>query len=170
MFQENGSLRSNNEELLHQFDIRLTLLLMDMHFLLLFFPSMHHLLLLSMSGLLILENLIIWIRINPFFLLLIIVTLNKYLLVMIDLFVLQGLEKFKQMMIIAKMYYLFHVFRAICCHYQINHSGERNIVYISPHPVVIKDLKYPKHALATTIVDNITMLYIFDNFRSSSFP
>jgi hypothetical protein len=47
----------------------LTLVLMDMHFLLLVSTSMQLLLLLLMSNLLILENLIIWLRIKPYFLL-----------------------------------------------------------------------------------------------------
>ena len=54
--------------------------------------------------------------------------------------------------------------------YQITHSGEGKIVEFSPHQVVIKDLKDPKHVLATGIVDDITRLYKFDNFGSSSFP
>jgi hypothetical protein len=53
--------------------------------------------------------------------------------------------------------------------YQITHSGEGKTVEFSPHQVVIKDLKYPKHVLATRIVDDITRLYKFDNFGSSSF-
>jgi hypothetical protein len=53
--------------------------------------------------------------------------------------------------------------------YQISHSGEGKIVEFSPHQVVIKDLKDPKHVLATRIVDDITRLYKFDNFGSSSF-
>jgi hypothetical protein len=43
--------------------------------------------------------------------------------------------------------------------YQITHLGEGKIVEFSPHQVVIKDLKYPKHVLATGIVDDITRLY-----------
>jgi hypothetical protein len=54
--------------------------------------------------------------------------------------------------------------------YQITHSGEGKTVEFSPHQVVIKDLKDPQHVLATGIVDDITRLYKFDNFRSSSFP
>jgi hypothetical protein len=53
--------------------------------------------------------------------------------------------------------------------YQITHSGEGKTIYFSPHQVVIKDLKYPKHVLATGIVDDITRLYKFENFGSSSF-
>ena len=51
--------------------------------------------------------------------------------------------------------------------YQITHSGEGKTIDFSPHQVVIKDLKYPKHFLATRIVDDITRLYKFDNFGSS---
>ena len=47
--------------------------------------------------------------------------------------------------------------------YQITHSGEGKTIEFSPHQVVIKDLKYPKHVLATGIVDDITRLYKFDN-------
>jgi hypothetical protein len=53
--------------------------------------------------------------------------------------------------------------------YQITHSGEGKTVEFSRHQVVIKDLKYHKHVLATRIVDDITRLYKFDNFGSSSF-
>ena len=53
--------------------------------------------------------------------------------------------------------------------YQITHSGEVKTVEFSPHQVVIKDLKYPKHVLATGIADDITRLYKFDNFGSSVF-
>jgi len=54
--------------------------------------------------------------------------------------------------------------------YQITHSSEGKTVEFSPHRVVIKDLKYPNHVLATGIVDDITKLYNFYNFGSSSFP
>jgi hypothetical protein len=53
---------------------------------------------------------------------------------------------------------------------QITHLGEGKTIEFSPHQVVIKDLKDPKHVLATRIVDDITKLYKFDNFGSSSFP
>jgi hypothetical protein len=53
--------------------------------------------------------------------------------------------------------------------YQITHSGEGKIVEFSPHQVVIKDLKYPKHVIATVIADDITRFYKFDNFGSSTF-
>jgi hypothetical protein len=48
--------------------------------------------------------------------------------------------------------------------YQITHSGEGKTIEFSPHQVVIKDIKYPHHVLATIIVDDITRLYMFDNF------
>jgi hypothetical protein len=54
--------------------------------------------------------------------------------------------------------------------YQITHSSEGKIVEFSPRQLVIKDLKYPKHALTTGIVDDITRLYKIDNFGSSYFP
>jgi hypothetical protein len=53
--------------------------------------------------------------------------------------------------------------------YQITHSGEGKTIEFSPNQVVIKDLKYPKHVLTTGVVDDITRLYKFDNFGSSSF-
>jgi hypothetical protein len=53
--------------------------------------------------------------------------------------------------------------------YQITHSGEGKTVEFSPHQVVIKDLKDLNHVLATRIVDDITRLYKFENFGSSSF-
>jgi hypothetical protein len=54
--------------------------------------------------------------------------------------------------------------------YKITHSGEGKIIDISPRQVVMKDLKDCKHVLATRIVDDITKLYKFENFGSSSFP
>jgi hypothetical protein len=53
--------------------------------------------------------------------------------------------------------------------YQITHLGEGKTVECSPHQVVIKELKYPKHVLATGIANDITKLYKFDNFGSSYF-
>jgi hypothetical protein len=53
--------------------------------------------------------------------------------------------------------------------YQITHSGEGKTIKFSPHQFVIKDLKDPKHVLATGIADDITRLYKFDKFGSSSF-
>jgi hypothetical protein len=53
--------------------------------------------------------------------------------------------------------------------YQITHSSEGKTIEFSPHQVVIKDLKDPKHVLTTGIVDDITRLYKFDKFGSSSF-
>ena len=60
-------------------------------------------------------------------------------------------------MVISMMYYVFDVLcvRSISCNlllvYQITHSGEGKTVEFSPHQVVIKDLKDPKHVLATGI-------------------
>jgi hypothetical protein len=53
--------------------------------------------------------------------------------------------------------------------YQITHLGEGKTVDFSPHQVVIKDLKDPKHVLAIGIANDITRLYKFDNFGSSYF-
>jgi hypothetical protein len=50
--------------------------------------------------------------------------------------------------------------------YQITHSGEGKTIEFSPHQVVIKDLKDPKHVLTTKFFDDITKLYKFDNFGS----
>jgi hypothetical protein len=54
--------------------------------------------------------------------------------------------------------------------YHITHTSQGKTIEFSPHQVVIKDLKDPKHVLSNGIVDDITKLYKFDNFRSSSFP
>jgi hypothetical protein len=54
--------------------------------------------------------------------------------------------------------------------YQIIHSGEGKTIDFSPHQVVIKDLKDPKHVLATGIFYDITKMYKLDNFGSSYFP
>jgi hypothetical protein len=54
--------------------------------------------------------------------------------------------------------------------YQITHLGEGKNLDFSPHHAIFKDLKYPKHILATIIVDDITRLYKFEIFWSSSFP
>ena len=54
--------------------------------------------------------------------------------------------------------------------YQITHSDEGKSVLFTPHQVVIRDLKDPQHIVATGSVDDITMLYKFYNFRSSSLP
>jgi hypothetical protein len=48
--------------------------------------------------------------------------------------------------------------------YKIIHLGEVKTIEFSPHQVVIKDLKDPKHALAIGIVDDMTRLYKFNNF------
>jgi hypothetical protein len=54
--------------------------------------------------------------------------------------------------------------------YQITHSGEGKSILFTPHQVVIQDLKDPQHIVATGSVDDITKLYKFDNFGSSSLP
>ena len=54
--------------------------------------------------------------------------------------------------------------------YQIIHSGKGKTVEVSPDQVVIKNLKDPKHVIATGIVDDVTRLYKFDNFGSSTLP
>ena len=53
--------------------------------------------------------------------------------------------------------------------YQATHFVESKIVTFTPHQVVIKDFKYPKHVLATGIVDDITRLSKFNKFGSSPF-
>jgi hypothetical protein len=52
--------------------------------------------------------------------------------------------------------------------YQITHSSEGKIVKYSPYQVEIKDLKDLKHVVATRIVDDISKLYRFETFGSSS--
>ena len=54
--------------------------------------------------------------------------------------------------------------------YQITHSDEGKSVLFTPHQVVILNLKDPQHIVATRSVDDITRLYKFDNFGSSSLP
>ena len=54
--------------------------------------------------------------------------------------------------------------------YQITHSGEGKTTKFSPHDVVIKDLRDPRHILATRIVDDSTRLYKFEKFVSSCLP
>ena len=54
--------------------------------------------------------------------------------------------------------------------YQITHLGEGKTVEFSPHDVVIKDLRDPRHILATEIADDSTRLYKFNNFGSSTLP
>ena len=54
--------------------------------------------------------------------------------------------------------------------YQIAHSGEGKTTTFTPHQIVIKDFKDPKHVLSTKIVNVITWLYKFNNFGSSPFP
>ena len=54
--------------------------------------------------------------------------------------------------------------------YQITHSGEDKTVKFSPHDVVIKNLRDPRHILATSIVDDSTRLYKFNKFGSSNLP
>ena len=54
--------------------------------------------------------------------------------------------------------------------YQITHSGEVKTVTFTPHQVVINYFKNPQNVLATRTVDDITSLYKFNNFGSSSFP
>ena len=51
--------------------------------------------------------------------------------------------------------------------YQITHSGGGKSVLFTPHQVVIRDLKDPQHIIDTRS-DDITRLYKFDNFGSSS--
>ena len=54
--------------------------------------------------------------------------------------------------------------------FQITHSGEGKTVEFSPHDVVIKDLRDPRHILAIGIVDDSIRLHKFDNFGSSCLP
>ena len=52
--------------------------------------------------------------------------------------------------------------------YQITHSGEGKIIEFSHHDVVIKDIRDPRHILATDIADDSTRLYKFNKFWSST--
>ena len=54
--------------------------------------------------------------------------------------------------------------------YQITHSGEGKSVLFTPHQVVIRDLKDPRPIVSIGSIDDITRLYKFDNFGSSSLP
>jgi hypothetical protein len=144
---------------------------MDMHFLLLVSPSMQLLLLLLMSGLLILEHLIIWLRINPYFFVLNECNTKK-------IFV--GDDRYLSVVVSGTIHvYNGHFNDVLCvpslsCNllsvYQITHLGEGKTVEFSPHQVVIKDLKDPKHVLAIGIVNDITRFYNFYNFGTSYFP
>jgi hypothetical protein len=53
--------------------------------------------------------------------------------------------------------------------YQIAHSSEAKTIEISLYQVVFKDLKYVKDVVETRIIDDITRLYKFYNFRSLYF-
>ena len=128
---------------------------------------LHLLLLLQLNGSLILDNLIIWLRINPSFLLCMNVTPNKYLLV--RSVVGSGTVPvenghFSDVLCVPK----------ISCNllsvYQITHSGEGKTVTFTPHQVVIKDFKNAQNILATGTIDDVTKLYKFNNFGSSPFP
>ena len=52
----------------------------------------------------------------------------------------------------------------------MTHSGEGKIVEFSPHVVVIKDLRDPRHILAIGIVYDYTRFYKFENFGPSCLP
>ena len=49
----------------------------------------------------------------------------------------------------------------LLCVYQITHSSEGKTVEFATHDVVIKDLKYHRHILATGIIDDSKRLYKF---------
>ena len=76
-------------------------------------------------------------------------------------------------MVSLKMYYVLCI-PTLSCNllsvYQITHSGEGKTIEFTPHQVVIKDLKDPRHILAIGSVDDITRLYKFGNFLSYSLP
>jgi hypothetical protein len=139
--------------------------LMNMHFLLPVFPLMKHLIFLLMSVLLILEHIIIWLRIKPFF-----IQCNTK-----QIFV--GADSSLSIVGSRTIYLDDGNFNYVICVpslssniilvYQISHSDEGKEIKFSPHQVVIKDLKYPKNFLSTGIVHDITNLYIFENFGKS---
>jgi hypothetical protein len=108
------------------------------------FLSMHQILVLQMSGFLIQELLIIWLRIKPFFLLLINVTPNKYFfgddrsLGVVGSIMVQLVDgHFNDVLCVPSLSCnLLYV-------YQITHSGEGKTMEFSPHQVVINNLKDP---------------------------
>jgi hypothetical protein len=132
-------------------------------------PSIHLLLLLLISGLLILEHLIKWLRIETFS------TLNECNTKKIFV----GDDRSLSVEVSGTIQVENGRFNDVLCVpslscnllsvYQITHSGEGKTVEFSTHQVVIKDLKDPNNVLASGIVDDITSLYKFDNFVSSSF-
>ena len=54
--------------------------------------------------------------------------------------------------------------------YRITHSGEGKNIFFTALQVVIRNLKYPRHVLATRSVNDIIRLYKFDKFGSSYLP
>ena len=73
-------------------------------------------------------------------------------------------------MVNLMMYYVFQRSCNLLYVYQITHSGEAKTVEFSPHDVVIKDLRDPRHILATGIADDSIRLYKFNKFGSSNLP
>jgi hypothetical protein len=143
---------------------------MDMHFLLLVSPSIQLLLLLMMSRLLILEHLIIWPRIETYF-----YALNecntKKIFIGDDRYL--SVQGFGTVQVENSHFNDVLCVPSLSCNllsvYQITHSSDGKTVEFSPQQVVIKDLKDPKHVLAIRTVEDITRLYKFENFGSSSF-
>ena len=126
---------------------------------------LHLLLLLQMNGSLILEHLIIWLRIKPYFFTMhecntkqIFVGDDRSLSVVGFGTVPVENGHFSDVLCVPK----------ISCNllsvYQITHSGKGKTVTFTPHQVVIKDFKNPQNILATGTVDDITRLYKFNNF------
>jgi hypothetical protein len=144
---------------------------MNINFILLFSPSMQLILLLLMSGLLIMEHIIIWLKIKPFF------SLNEFNTKKIfvgDDISLSVVGSGKVPIDNGHFNYVLCVPNLSCnllSVYHLTHSGEGKSIEFSPHQVVvIKDLKYAQHVIATGITNDIIRLYTFDNFGSSYFP
>ena len=130
---------------------------------------LHLLLPLQMNGSLILEHLIIWLRINPSFLLHECntkqISVGDDRSVSVVGFGTVPVENghFSDVLCVTK----------ISCNflsvYQITHLGEGKTMTFTPHQVVIKDFRNPQNVLGTGTVDDITSLYKFNNFGSSPF-
>ena len=119
--------------------------------------SMHPLLLIPMSGLFILEHIIIWLSINAILLLVMIVT-PIFFSVVGDVGSITTKEyniHFNNVLCVP----------SLCCNlqlkYQITHSSKGRIVEFSSHQVVIKDLKDPKHVLAFGIIYQNVQVFMY---------
>jgi hypothetical protein len=67
-------------------------------------------------------------------------------------------------MVILMMYYVFQVSPTTIYQYIKSLIQVNKIVDFSPHQVVINELKYLKHVIATRMINDITTLCKFDYF------